>query len=47
MNHMLTFSPSAYVAFVCNSFWWVGMVTLNDIAAGDVLNIDFMHPRGP
>ena len=47
MNHMLIFSQSAYVTFVYNSFWWVGMVTLVDIAACDVINIDFMHPHGP
>ena len=25
----------------------IGMVSLVDIAAGDVINIDFMHPHGP
>ena len=47
MNHMLTFSPSAYVNCTCNSFWWVGMVSLVDIAAGDAINIGFMHPHRP
>ena len=37
MNHTLTFSPSAYVTCGYNSFWWVGMINLVDIAAGDVL----------
>ena len=39
-------SPSVYVTRRYNSFWWVGMVSLVDIAAGAV-NIDFMHPYGP
>ena len=47
MNHMLIFSPSAYVICIQNSFWWVDMVSLVDIAAGDVINTDFMHPHGP
>ena len=36
MNHMLIFSPSAYVTCVYNSFRWVGMASLVDIAAGDI-----------
>ena len=44
---MLIFSPSAYVTCVYNSFWWVGMVRLVDTAAGDVIDIDLMHPHGP
>ena len=39
-------SPSAYVTSMYNSFWWVVMVSLVIIAAGDVINIDFMHPHG-
>ena len=38
MNHMLIFSPSEYVTCVYNSFWWVDMVSLADIAAGAVIN---------
>ena len=38
MNHMLIFSPSAYVTCVYNSFWWVDMVSLVDIAAGAAIN---------
>ena len=44
---MFIFSPSAYVTCVYNSFWRVGMVSLVDIAVGDVINIDFMYPDGP
>ena len=40
-------SPSAYAAFIYNSYWLVGMVSLVNIAVGDVINIDFMHPHGP
>ena len=47
MNHILIFSPSVYVTFVYNSFWWVDTVSLVDIAAGDVTNIDFMLTNGP
>ena len=47
MNHMLIFSPSAYVTCVYNSFWWVDMVSLVDIAADEVFNIDFMHAHEP
>ena len=47
MNHMLILSSSTYVTCVYNSFWWVGMVSLVDIAASDVINIGFMHPHGP
>ena len=46
MNHMLIFSLSAYVTCVYSSLWWVGMVSLVDIAEVDVINIDFMHPHG-
>ena len=47
MNDMLIFSPSAYVVTcIYNSFWWVSMVSLVDIAAGDVINTDFIHPHG-
>ena len=42
---MLSFSPPDYVAFVYNSFWWVGIVSLVDIVACDVINFDFMHPH--
>ena len=42
---MLIISPSAYVTCVCNSFWWVSMVSLVDITVGDAINIDFMHPQ--
>ena len=38
-------SLSAYFTCIYNS--WVGMVSLVDIAAADVINIDFMHPHGP
>ena len=44
---MFIFSTSAYVTCVCNLFWWVGMVSLVDIAAVDAINIDCMHPNGP
>ena len=47
MDHMLIFNASAYVACVYNSFWWVAIVGLVDIAAVDVVNNDFMHPHGP
>ena len=47
MNHMLIFNPSAYVTCVYNSFLLIGMVSLFDIAAGDVINVDFMHRHGP
>ena len=33
-------SPSVYVSLIYNLFWWVGMLSLVDIAAGDVNNID-------
>ena len=46
MNHILIYSPSAYVTCVYNSFWLDGMVSLVDTAASDVTNIDFMHPHG-
>ena len=46
MNHMLIFSPSAYETCIYNSFCWVGMVYSVDIAAGDVININFMHLHG-
>ena len=37
---LMILSPSsAYVTFIYNSFWWVDMVGLVDIAAGDVINI--------
>ena len=36
-------SPSAYVTCIYNSFWWIGMVSLVDIAVGDGINTDFMH----
>ena len=44
---MLIFTQSAYKTSVYNSFWLVGMVILVDIAAGDAINIDFMHPHRP
>ena len=47
MNHMLIFNPSAYATSILNSFWCIGMVILVDIAAGDVINSDFIHPHGP
>ena len=40
---MSIFSQSTYVTCVYNSFWSVGMVSLVDIAAGNVLNIDSVH----
>ena len=40
-------SPYVYLTCIYNSFWWVSMVSLVDIAAGNVINIDFMHPLGP
>ena len=33
-------SPSAYVTCIYNSFWWVGMVSLVDIAAVDIIITD-------
>ena len=30
-------SPSAYVICICNSFWWDEMVSLVDVAAGDLI----------
>ena len=39
-------SPSAQATCIYNSFWWVAMVSLVDIAVGDVIDIDFMHPHG-
>ena len=47
MNHMLIFSPSAYATCAYNSFWWVCIISLVDITAGDVINLGFMHPHGP
>ena len=44
---MLIFSPPAFVTCIYNSFWWVDMVSLVNIAVGDVINIDFMHLHGP
>ena len=44
---MLIFSPSVYATCVYNSFWRVGIVSLVDMAAGDVINIDYLHPHGP
>ena len=38
--------PSAYITCICNSLWWVDMISLVDIAACNVINIDFMHPHG-
>ena len=43
---MLIFSQSAYVTCIYNSFLWIAMVSLVGIAAGDVVNIDFMHRNG-
>ena len=40
-------SPSSYVTCIYNSFWLLCKVSLVDIAAGDVINIDLMHPHGP
>ena len=34
---------SAYFTCIYNSFWWIYMASLVDIAAGDVINIDFLH----
>ena len=34
---------STYFTCIYNSFWWVYMASLVDIAAGDVINIDFLH----
>ena len=39
-------SPSTHVTCICNFFSWVGMVSLVDIASGDVINIDFIHIHG-
>ena len=44
---MFLFSLSAYVTCARNSFWSVAMVNLVDIAAGDVINIDFIHSHEP
>ena len=44
--NMSDFTPSTYVTCTCNSFWWVGIITMVDKEAGDV-KIDFMHPNGP
>ena len=38
-------SPSAYISCIYNSFWSICMVSLVDIAAGDIINTDFMHPH--
>ena len=40
-------SSSTYVACIYNLLWRIGLVSLVDIAAVDVINIDFMHPHGP
>ena len=32
---------------LCDLCLWVVMVSLVDLVAGGVINIDFMHPRGP
>ena len=40
-------TPSACLTCIYNSFWWVGVVSLVDIAADNIINIDFMHPHGP
>ena len=40
-------SISFYVTWICNSFWWVVMISLVDIVAGNNINTDFMHPHGP
>ena len=34
-------SPSAYVTCIYNSFWWVDMVSLVDIAAGNKILIKY------
>ena len=34
---------STYFTCIYNSFWWFYMASLVDIAAGDVINIDFLH----
>ena len=58
MNHMLIFmismfllflkqEISAYVTHIYNSLLWVRLVSLVDIAAGDVINIDLIHLYGP
>ena len=47
MNHMLIFGPLAYVTFVYNLLWRIGMIILADIATGDINDIDFMHLHGP
>ena len=40
-------SSAFHVTCIYNSFCNVYMVSLVDIAAGDVVNIDFMYPHGP
>ena len=40
-------SPSAYVTWIYNSFWWVGVVSSAVITASDVINTDLMHPHEP
>ena len=39
-------SASPFFTCIYNSFWWVVMISLVGIAAGNVINIDFMHPHG-
>ena len=46
MNHMLIISPSAYLTCAYNSLWWVGKVSLVDIAAGDAINQLLLHLPG-
>ena len=35
-----------YVSCICDTFWWVGIVTEVNVHEGD-LKIEFLHPHGP
>ena len=39
-------SPSACVTYLYHSFWWIVMVSLIDIAASEVFDINFMRLHG-
>ena len=39
-------TPSTYVTYIYDSFWWVGLVRKMEKEQGDA-EIDFMHPHGP
>ena len=36
----------SYVSWICNTFWWVGIVTEVNIHEDD-LKIEFLRPYGP